>query len=132
MSAPRRVIFERDLPYPPEKVWRALTLPHLIEEWLMKNEFEPSLGHRFTMSAEWGTVECVVLKVEPAKTLVYSWGDHDMETTVTWTLTPTENGTHLKMEQAGFRADQPRYYGGAKMGWPRFLAALEELLARME
>ena len=27
------VVVEREIPYPPEKIWRALTQPHLIEEW---------------------------------------------------------------------------------------------------
>ena len=35
------VVVEREIPFPPEKIWRALTQPHLIEEWLMKNDFKP-------------------------------------------------------------------------------------------
>lgn len=134
MSKPETlsVIVEREIPHPPEKIWRALTQPHLIEEWLMRNEFEPVVGHRFHLSAEWGSVACQVLAVEPTKTLSYSWGDDDLKSVVTWTLTPTATGTRLRMEQSGFRRDQPRYYGGAKAGWPRFLANLEQVLARME
>ena len=43
----RSVVVERELPHPPEKLWRALTQPHLIEQWLMKNDFRPAVGHRF-------------------------------------------------------------------------------------
>ena len=68
------VVFERDIPYPPEKIWRALTQPHLIEEWLMKNDFKPVVDHRFNLRAEWGVVDCQVLAVEPNKTLSYTWG----------------------------------------------------------
>jgi uncharacterized protein YndB with AHSA1/START domain len=126
------VVIEREIPFPPEKIWRALTQPHLIEEWLMKNDFEPVVGHRFDLRADWGSVGCQVVAVEPTKTLVYTWGDHDLKTVVTWTLTPSSTGTHLRMEQSGFRPDQPRYYHGAKAGWPRFVANLEQVLARMD
>lgn len=124
------VVVEREFPCPPEKIWRALTQPHLIEEWLMKADFKPVVGHRFDFSADWGAVECQVLKVEQNRTLVYTWGDHDLKSVVTWTLTPTSTGTRLRMEQSGFRPDQPRYYHGARGGWPKFLAKLEQVLAR--
>ena len=128
----RSVVVEREIRHPPEKIWRALTEPHLIEEWLMKNAFKPVVGHRFDLSADWGSVRCEVLAVEPNKTLSYTWGDDDLKSVVTWTLTPTSEGTRLRMEQTGFRADQPRYYHGARAGWPRFFANLEQLLARMD
>ena len=50
----RSVVVEREVPFPPEKIWRALTQPHLIEEWLMKNDFKPVVGHRFNLRADWG------------------------------------------------------------------------------
>ena len=62
------VIVERELPWPPAKVWRALTEPHLIEEWLMKNDFKPVLGHAFQLRAEWGAADCRVLEIEPQRT----------------------------------------------------------------
>ena len=67
------VVVEREIPFPPEKIWRALTQPHLIEEWLMKNDFKPVVGHRFNLRADWGAVDCQVLAVEPNKTLSYTW-----------------------------------------------------------
>ena len=70
----RSVVVEREIPYPPEKLWRALTQPHLIEEWLMKNDFSPAVGHRFNLRGEWGGVlDCEVLTVEPNRTLSYTW-----------------------------------------------------------
>jgi uncharacterized protein YndB with AHSA1/START domain len=128
----RSVVVEREIPYPPEKIWRALTQPHLIEAWLMKNDFKPVVDHRFSLSADWGAVDCQVLAVEPNKTLRYSWDTKDLESVVTWTLTPTSTGTRLRMEQTGFRSDQQPYYQGAKGGWPRFFAALEQVLARTD
>jgi uncharacterized protein YndB with AHSA1/START domain len=128
----RSVVVEREIAFPPEKIWRALTQPHLIEEWLMKNDFKPVVGHGFNLSADWGSVDCQVLTVEPNKSLSYTWGSYDLKSVVTWTLTPTGTGTHLRMEQTGFRPDQSQYYQGAKAGWPRFVAALEQVLARAE
>jgi uncharacterized protein YndB with AHSA1/START domain len=125
------VVVEREIAHPPEKLWRALTQPHLIEEWLMKNDFKPVVDHRFTFSADWGAVECQVMVVEPNKTLSYTWGAFGLESVVTWTLTPSNAGTHLRMEQSGFRADQQQAYQGAKGGWPGFFAALEEVVARI-
>ena len=126
------VIVEREIPFPPEKIWRALTQPHLIEEWLMKNNFKPVVGHGFHFSADWGGVDCKILAVEPNKTLSYTWGAHGLESVVTWTLTPTSTGTHLRMEQLGFRPDQQQAYQGAKYGWQNFFAKLEQVLARTD
>jgi uncharacterized protein YndB with AHSA1/START domain len=128
----RSVVVEREIPYPPQKIWRALTQPHLIEEWLMKNNFKPVVDHRFNLSADWGAVDCQVQTVEPNKTLSYTWDTKDLESVVTWTLTRTSTGTHLRMEQTGFRPDQQPYFRGATVGWQRFLTALEQVLARTD
>ncbi|KPA99872.1 SRPBCC family protein [Ahrensia marina] len=128
----RTIIVERDLPHPPEKIWRALTQSHLISEWLMETDFQPEPGHRFNFSADWGEVACKVRAVKEHKTLEYSWDAGDLRSVVTWTLTPTDQGTRLRMEQAGFRMDQPNYYGGAKIGWPRFFDKMEQVLAKLQ
>ena len=131
------VVVEREIPHPPEKIWRALTQPHLIAEWLMKNDFKPVVGHSFNFRADpqpnWnGVVDCQVLAIEPNKMLSYSWGSLGLESVVTWTLTPTRTGTHLRMDHSGFRPDQPQNYQGAKYGWQKFFAALEQVLARAD
>src|SRR3979411_1085480 len=126
------VVIEREIPYPPEKIWRALTQPHLVEEWLMKNDFKPVVGHRFNLRAEWGAVDCQVMAVDANQTLSYTGEAHGLKSVVTWTLTPTRTGTHLRMEQSGFRPDQPQYYEGAKYGWQKFFANLEQVLARTD
>ena len=128
----RSLVIEREMPHPPEKIWRALTQSSLIEEWLMKNDFQPVVGHRFNLRADWGVVDCQVLAVEPNKTLSYTWAAYGLESVVTWTLSPTSTGTHLRMEQSGFRPDQQRAYQGAKGGWQQFFAALEQVLARID
>jgi uncharacterized protein YndB with AHSA1/START domain len=128
----RSVVVERELSHPPEKIWRALTQPQLIAEWLMKNDFKPIVDHRFNLRADWGAVDCQVLAIEPNRALSYSWGAYGLESVVTWTLTPTPGGTHLRMEQSGFRPDQQQAYQGAKAGWPQFFANLEQVLARVD
>jgi uncharacterized protein YndB with AHSA1/START domain len=70
--------------------------------------------------------------VEPNKTLSYTWGAYGLESVVTWTLTPTSTGTHLRMQQSGFRPDQQQAYQGAKYGWQQFFANLEQVVARID
>lgn len=130
------VVIERDIAHPPEKLWRALTQPHLIEAWLMKNDFAPTVGHRFNLRGDWGGVlDCEVLAIEPGKTLSYTWDfKHDdaaynLKSVVTFTLTPTRAGTHLRMEQQGFRPDQKQASGGARHGWQQFFEKLDKVLA---
>jgi uncharacterized protein YndB with AHSA1/START domain len=126
----RSVVVEREIPFSPEKIWRALTQPQLIEDWLMKNDFKPVVGHGFSFRADWGAVDCKVLAVEPNKTLSYTWAAYGLESVVTWTLTPTSAGTHLRMEHSGFQPDQQQAYQGAKFGWQQFFTNLEQVLAR--
>ena len=128
---------ERDLPHPPEKLWRALTQPHLIEEWLMRNDFAPVVGHRFNLRGDWGGVlDCEVLAIEAERSLSYTWNfthadpAYDLKSVVTFTLTPTDAGTRLRMEQSGFRPGQKQAYGGAYAGWRKFFDNLEEVVAR--
>jgi uncharacterized protein YndB with AHSA1/START domain len=127
----RSVVVEREIAHPPEKIWRALTQPHLIEEWLMKNDFKPVMDHRFKLSADWGAVECQVMAIEPNKSLSYTWAAYGLESVVTWTLTASGTGTHLRMEQAGFKPDQKQAFHGARHGWQQFFAGLERVLARI-
>jgi uncharacterized protein YndB with AHSA1/START domain len=135
----RSVVVEREMSHPPEKIWRALTQPHLIEEWLMKNDFKPVIGHHFKLRGEWGGVlDCEVLALEANKTLSYTWNfahddaAYDLQSVVTFTLTPIPTGTHLRMEQSGFRPNQKQAYGGAKVGWQQFFAKLEQIVARAD
>jgi uncharacterized protein YndB with AHSA1/START domain len=128
----RTVTVEREFAPPPEKLRRALTQPHLIEAWLMKNDFVPALHHRFKLSADWGAVDCEVLELEPNRSLSYTWAAMGLDSVVTWTLTPAGAGTHLKMEQTGFQPGQDAAYNGAKYGWNKFTAALDEVLAKLD
>jgi uncharacterized protein YndB with AHSA1/START domain len=132
----RTVTVEREIAQPAAKIWKALTTSHLMSDWLMANDFEPRVGHRFKLRGEWGGVlDCEVLAIDAERSLSYTW-DHDnddplyaLRSIVTYTLTPTASGTHLKVEQTGFRPEQKQAYGGAHAGWKAFLAKLEDVAA---
>ena len=131
------LVIERETPHAPEKVWRALTQPALVQEWLMKNDLAPQVGHQFAFRADpaphWdGVIQCEMLEVDPPARLAYSWASMGLESVVTWTLTPTKVGTRLRMEQSGFRPDQKAAYQGATYGWRNFIAKLDEVLAKLD
>ena len=133
----RTVIVERKFAAPAEKLWRALTQPHLIEEWLMKTDFKPIEGHKFTLRKDPTPEISVVIDgevraVEENKTLSYTWSAYGTETVVTFTLTPVDGGTVLRLEQAGFSADNKAAIKGANASWPTFLTELEKLLTRID
>src|SRR4051812_40983506 len=105
----------------------------------MNNELKPDVGQQLNFIAAFlpnGALECTIPAVQPNKKLSHTWGftsqknPFNLKTVVTWILTPTATGTHLRMEQSGFRPYQPQAYQGAQWGWPRQFTALEQLLAR--
>ncbi|MER9231200.1 SRPBCC domain-containing protein [Mesorhizobium sp. M0622] len=139
MLKTKSIVVERLMPHAAEKIWRALTAPHLVAEWLMENDFAPVEGHRFSFRATpvpgWsGVTNCTVLKVEPPRLLAYSWGDgtesdSGLKTVVTWSLTPQGPVTRVRMEHSGFRPADERGYIGMGSGWPRILERLERVTA---
>ena len=124
---------EKIFAHAPEKVWRALTEPALLTQWLLRNDFLPEIGREFQFSNEpvggWdGVIDCKVLALDPVRRLAYSWRVFGHESKVEFTLTPVDGGTHLRMEHSGFRANQEAAYQGAQNGWQRFIGSLERLL----
>jgi uncharacterized protein YndB with AHSA1/START domain len=133
----RTLVIEKEFTHPPEKVWRALTQGALIKEWLMDNDFQPVVGHKFSFRATpvgtWsGVIESQVLVVEPNQKLSYSWGTLGVDTAVTWTLAATKTGTLLRMEQSGFGPEQDANYKGAKYGWTKFIGNMERVVGGLE
>ena len=131
------LVIERTMPHPPEKIWRALTQGPLIQEWLMTNDFQPVVGHKFSFRStpvpNWnGIIDSQVLVVEPNSRLSYSWASMGMESVVTWTLTPTESGTHVRMEHSGFPSQESASYKGAKYGWQSFIGKLELVVGGLD
>jgi uncharacterized protein YndB with AHSA1/START domain len=135
-AATRSVVIEKELPYPPEKIWRALTQGSLMKEWLMDNDFQPVAGHKFNFRyppmPNWnGLIDSEVLVVEPNRKLSYSWGALGLESVVVWTLAATSGGTLVRMEQSGFPLDQEAAYKGANYGWQKFVGNLERVVAEL-
>jgi uncharacterized protein YndB with AHSA1/START domain len=132
MSDTQTLIIEKEFAHSPEKLWRALTTPHLIAEWLMQNDFEPTVGRDFKLRMEtqqWkGVIDCKVLSIEPQKKLSYTWSSMGLDTVVTFILTPMPNGVQLRVEQSGFDEAHARNFQGAKFGWQNFLGKLEKVV----
>jgi uncharacterized protein YndB with AHSA1/START domain len=133
----KSIVVERTMPHAPEKVWKALTRSEVIVRWLMQNDFAPQVGRKFNFRATpipgaWnGCTDCEVLTLDEPRTLAYSWNASGEEavdglkSVVTWTLTPVDGGTHVRMEHSGFR---PQDEGGRQAmggGWPRIVEGLE-------
>lgn len=137
MTTTRSLVIEKEMPHPPEKIWRALTQGALIKEWLMDNDFQPVAGHRFNFRStpvpNWnGVIESEVLVVEPNKKLSFSWNALGLESVVVWTLEATSGGTLVRLEHSGFGPDQEAAYKGAKYGWQKFIGGLERVVAGLQ
>ena len=103
----------------------------------MKNYFQPVVGHRFSFRSTpvpgWdGVIDSEVQVIEPNSRLSYSWGTMGTMSVVTWTLTPTKAGTHLRMEQTGFRSEQDAAYKGATYGWTKFIGNMERVIGGLD
>jgi uncharacterized protein YndB with AHSA1/START domain len=136
-SQTESIWFEFDLDHSPEKVWRALTDPGLLTEWLLPVvdlELEPEAAFTFKAPPQpgWdGAVNCRFLEIEALRKLSYTWVVGDIDTVVTFTLTPTASGTHLSLVQSGFKPDQKANFAGARYGWKMMGGKLVDLLARI-
>jgi uncharacterized protein YndB with AHSA1/START domain len=144
--AAREIVVEDILPHAPELVWKTLTSGELISRWLMPNDFEPVIGRRFTFTAKpmgsWdGVVHCEVLEVVPNEKLVYSWkgGSDDnpaygsrLDSIVTWTLTPADGGTRLRLVHSGFRSPGNDFaFDIMSGGWARVSQRIGTLAAEL-
>ena len=136
-SQTESISFEFDLPHSPEKVWRALTDPVLLADWLLpvvEGTLEP--GAAFTFKTQpypgWdGIVNCRFVEIDTGRKLKWTWVVGDIDTIVTFTLTPTASGTRLSLVQSGFKPDQKKELGGARYGWNMMGGKLVDLLARL-
>jgi uncharacterized protein YndB with AHSA1/START domain len=136
------LVFERVVPHPVERVWRVMIQPELIAKWLMRNDFAPIVGHRFTFRAQpvpgWsGITNCVVKEVIPQQKIVYTWGDGSesdsgLQTLATWTLSPEAGGTRIRLEHSGFREKDTGGYKGMGGGWPHIFERIEATARTLE
>jgi uncharacterized protein YndB with AHSA1/START domain len=136
-SQSESISFELDLRHSPQKVWRALTDPVLLAEWLLPVvdlKLEPGAAFAFKRPPlpGWdGTVHCQFVEIEALRKLSYTWRVGGMDTVVTFTLTPTASGTHLSLVQSGFKPDQKQNFGGARYGWRLMSGQLVDLLSKI-
>jgi uncharacterized protein YndB with AHSA1/START domain len=127
---------------PPEAVWEYLTNSELMALWLMKNDFQPVVGHDFQFKTNPlpqfdfdGIVYCKVLEIVPNKKLVYSWkggpakDEISWDTIVEWILIEKNNGTELQLTHSGFENVEklPIYYG-FQDGWLKNMQKINKLL----
>jgi len=137
MTQTESLALEFDLQHPPEKVWRALTEPALLADWLLPVVgLKLAPGAAFTLKAPpqpgWdGEVHCRLVEIEARRKLSYAWVVGDMDTIVTFTLTPTASGTRLSLVHSGFKPDQKANFAGARYGWNLMSEKLVDLLARI-
>jgi len=124
----------------PREVWDYLTKPELIEQWLMKTDFQPIVGHKFRFtftpkpdSKYEGIVHCEVLEVKPFTRLSYSWNgrtqskSRNFNSTIVWTLVPKDNGTELQLQHSGFEVLEDIL--NHSNGWNSCLKRFEELIS---
>jgi uncharacterized protein YndB with AHSA1/START domain len=144
--AVRAITVEEVVPHAAEIVWKVLTTPELIQRWLMRNDFTPGLGQRFTMTArpmgDWdGTVSCEITSWDPPRELAYTWvggsannGEYGsaLDSTVTWTLEPVSGGTLVRMVHDGFRSPRnDMAYSEMSGGWKTVLPRIATIAAEL-
>lgn len=126
----REIRIEQAYAFPPERVWRALTERDALAEWLMPNDFEPRVGHKFQFRSQampgWrGYVDCEVIEIDPPRRLAYTWlGDDDWEapTIVRWTLEPQGGGTLLRLEHTGLEGEWgAKLHAMFSQGWKKMM-----------
>jgi len=139
------IVVDEVFPHAPETIWKALTSGDLIGRWLMApTGFEPVVGNRFTFQTtpggQWdGVIHCQVLEVVPFERFSYAWqGGHEsnegygapLDTLVTWTLTPMDHGTRVRLSHAGFVLPKnDTAYRNMSEGWKKVVRNLDDIAA---
>jgi uncharacterized protein YndB with AHSA1/START domain len=141
------IAYDAFFPHPIERVWRALTDPEVIVQWLMPTTFQPELGREFTFQAAPmpaigfdGIVHCRVTVLDPPRRLAYTWAGGPLSTVVSYELEPASeggvSGTRLRLEHSGFdlsRQFDSVAYGGMAGGWRHIVGpGLETVLQRIQ
>ncbi|MCO6045231.1 SRPBCC domain-containing protein [Aeoliella sp. ICT_H6.2] len=136
-SQSHTISLEVELSHPPEKVWRALTQPELLKQWLLPVcdlQLDPGATFKFQAPPQpgWdGTVDCELLEIQESRKMTFTWVVGDMETVVTFTLSPTDSGTRLQLVHSGFKPEQKKNFAGARYGWNLMGGRLVELLTQI-
>lgn len=121
------LVFVRDLPHPPARVWRALTTPADLGEWApytADRDLAKPGPATLTMidGDERGDIAVEVTEVDPEHTLAYSWGTDVLR----WDLAPTASGTRLTLHHT---VADPSWITQVAAGWHICLDVADHLLA---
>jgi uncharacterized protein YndB with AHSA1/START domain len=118
--------------HPPSAVWRALTSPEMHARWWGGGDVRAIVGHKFKLDmGRWGLQSCEVLAVEPERLFRYRFAIGVLDTTITWTLVPENEGTRLRLRQEGFNLNTPlgqEALTGMAEGWPHVMRRLGEVI----
>ncbi|MBQ4819384.1 SRPBCC domain-containing protein [Aquimarina sp. MMG016] len=120
-----------------DKVWNAITKQEEISTWFIPADFKAQPGYQYTFTAP-KEQNCTQIKGEVKKadpyTLVYTWvvADTDTETTVTWELEETKEGTKLYLEHSGI-SNYPgetavNMFNSFNGGWDNCISELSQYL----
>ena len=135
---------EINIAAPPARVFQAITDPRQLPQWWGQEgmyktvdcDIDLKVGGRWSSrGSDAGgnafTVEGEYLEIDPPKRLVYTWvatWTGDLKTTVQWELSPTGNGTLVRLTHSGF-AGQPEAAKSHAMGWQAVLGWLQAFAA---
>ncbi|HKE00026.1 MAG TPA: SRPBCC domain-containing protein [Planctomycetota bacterium] len=123
----REIRLDATYPHPPDRVWRAITTREALASWLMPNDFEPRVGHRFTFRMKPvpgfdGIVHCEVIELEPPRRLSFRWKGGPLDTVVSFELAPVPEGTRLELVHDGFTGPSAAVLRMMmKPGWKKML-----------
>lgn len=116
----RRIIIEA----PIEKVWRGISSSEALAAWFLPNDFEPVLGHVFTLISKpqpargWdGVIRCKVMELEPPVKLGFTWSGGGLNHYVTFELRDTGGKTELILTHAGWQVEQSEVREIMHDGW---------------
>jgi uncharacterized protein YndB with AHSA1/START domain len=103
----RDIVVMREVAYPRDMVWAALTDSRQLGAWLMPNDFAPKVGHRFTFTSKPapgfdGVVRCEVLELRPPERVAFTWVGGPLDTVVSFDLAEVAGGTRITLRHAGF------------------------------
>jgi len=132
----------------PATIWKTLTDGPVMGRWLMApTGFEPIEGTSFTFqttpAGEWdGVIHCQVLEVVENQRLAFAWrGGHEgnkgygspLDTIVTWTLSPAEGGTRVRMVHSGFELPKNETaFAKMSQGWKSVVPNMAQVAGELD
>jgi len=142
------IVVDEVFPHAPETIWKTLTDGPVMGRWLMPpTGFAPVEGTSFTFqttpAGEWdGMIRCQVLEVVENQRLAFAWkGGHEgnkgygapLDTVVTWTLSPAEGGTRVRMVHSGFvLPTNESAFSNMSQGWKKVVPNMAQVAGELD